>query len=223
MLSPSQFVICLVALALALYGVYFYCQPTTEDALSDGPEEDEEEEDGEEEEYFDAMTEPPVAAAAEEPVVQTYNLQEAIDFSDVMTTPAQRQEVERLAEATKQIQTVDERYNAAKRKVDEHKMKPGVFTNKKRRELVENLVRRPFCTRRTRSWRTQFSDSIRGDLVPKNLENSWSMMRIGRSDPAVDLHPGALGPMSGLSGRWVSDENIPDNMFDDVQDDIPEV
>jgi hypothetical protein len=145
-----------------------------------------------------------------------YDMQDAVDFSDVTISEKQREELVELRENTKQIQTVDERFTAAKRKTEEHGLKPGVLTNKKRRQLVEALVRRPFCGRRSRSWRTEFSDSLRGDVVPKIRNNTMGMMRMGRSDPSVDLHPGALGPMSGLSGQWVSEENIPDNQFDEV-------
>jgi hypothetical protein len=62
------------------------------------------------------------------------------------------------------------------------------------------------------------SDSLRGDVIPKNLDSSLGMMRIGRSDPSLDLHPGALGPMSGKAGAWVSEEAIPDNAFDDMDE-----
>lgn len=147
-----------------------------------------------------------------------FNLQEAIDFSDVTVSDKQRQEYQELQENTTQVQTVNERFNAAKRKTEEHGLRPGILTNKKRRQLVEALVRRPFCGRRTRSWRTEFSDSLRGDVIPRNKDNAMGMMRIGRSDPSVDLHPGALGPMSGLSGQWVSEENLPENVFEDLVD-----
>ena len=92
--------------------------------------------------------------------------------------------------------------------------KPGVTTNKKRRQQIEALLRRPFCGRRARSWRTEFSDIMRGDVIPKNSAQ-MGIMRMGHNDPTIDLHPGALGPLSGMSGQWVSEENIPDNMFDE--------
>ena len=88
-----------------------------------------------------------------------------------------------------------------------------------RRRVVESLVRRPYCGRRTRSWRTEFSDSLRGDVVPRNVTSNLGIMRVGRSDPLKDLHPGALGQMSGLAGQWVSEENIPDNAFDEFGED----
>lgn len=159
------------------------------------------------------------AGASADPAIAprpAYNLQDAIDFSDVTVSTRERQEWADHVESAKQIQTVNQRFDAAKRRTEEHKLKPGVYTNKKRRELVEAMVRRPYCGRRARAWRTAFSDTMRGDVVPKNLDNgSMGMMRIGRMDPSVDLHPGALGPLSGLSGAWVSEENIPENVFED--------
>lgn len=149
------------------------------------------------------------------PQIFGYDLQAAIDFSDLTVTDQQRTDIQELQENAKQILTADERFNAAKRKNEEHKLKKGIFPAKKKRQLLEALIRRPFCGRRVRSWRTQFSDSLRGDVIPKNKDNSWSMMRIGRSDPMVDLHQGALGPLSS-TGRWVSDENVPENTFDDM-------
>lgn len=175
------------------------------------------------EEPFEAGAAPaaaaPVDAATADAAVAAFDVQRAIDFSDVTVSEQQRREWQESVENAKQVQTVNERFDAAKRRTEEHKLKPGVFPNKKRRELVEALVRRPYCGRRARSWRTAFSDTMRGDVVPKNLDKGgMGMMRVGRSDPSVDLHPGALGPMSGLSGRWVSEENIPDNLFDDITD-----
>lgn len=181
------------------------------------------EDDGFEEPFAngDAMTSPPPAATPT-PVVTDgggpLDMQAVIDFSDVIVTPEQRAEWKEHVDNTKQIQTVNERFKAAKRRTEEYRLKPGVYTNKKRRQLIETLVRRPYCGRRARAWRTAFSDTMRGDVVPKNLnQGQYGMMRIGRRDPKVDLHPGALGPMSGLSGAWVSEENLPDNLFDDTE------
>lgn len=162
----------------------------------------------------------------EEPFVQTpvaapnttepLNLQDAIDFSDIVLTPEQRTEWQEHINNIEQVETVNERFQAAKRRTEEYRMKPGVYTNKKRRQLIETLVRRPFCGRRARAWRTAFSDTMRGDVVPKNVkDDKFGMMRIGRRNPDVDLHQGALGPLSGRSGAWLSDENIPENLFDD--------
>lgn len=243
-LTSCQFVFCLVSLCALLYVVYMLCRPREPYNYNEEPEYFEEGEtvppppSGPKEPTVAAgvpaaASPPPVVAAspppaleseysptAEEPtIVFEYDLQSAIDFSDLTVTDKQRKEYQELQENAKQILTVDERYNAAKRKTEEHKLKPGILPTKKRRELMEALIRRPYCGRRTRSWRTQFSDNIRGDVVPKNKDNSWSMMRVGRSDPTIDLHPGALG-MNSSKGQWVSDENIPENMFDDLNEDL---
>ena len=145
-----------------------------------------------------------------------YSLQSAIDFSDITVSDESRTQLQNIRENARQIQTVDERFQAAKRKTEEYGMRQGIMPNKQRREKIEALVRRPFCGRRTRSWRTEFSDTLRGDVIPKQRNNDLGMMRLGRSDPTKDLHAGALGQVSGLNGRWVSTENIPDNLFDDV-------
>jgi hypothetical protein len=143
------------------------------------------------------------------------DLQAAIDFSDIGITEEQRAEMIRTTELGQQVQSVNERYDAAKRKVAEYKLKPGVYDNKQRRRLVEALLRRPACGRRVRSWRTENSDTLRGDVIPKNV-SSWGLMRMGRNNPTVDLHPGALGALSGMEGQWLSEENIPDNAFSDL-------
>jgi hypothetical protein len=141
--------------------------------------------------------------------------QSALDFSDIGVTEEQRAEMVYTTEQTGHVQSVNERYDAAKRKVAEYKLKPGVYDNKQRRKLVEALLRRPACGRRVRSWRTENSDTLRGDTIPKTV-SSWGLMRLGGSNPAIDLHPGALGALSGMEGRWISEENIPDNTFDDL-------
>ena len=46
---------------------------------------------------------------------------------------------------------------------------------------------------------------------------SSNIMRSAKGNPDIDLHPGALGPLAGKSGMWLSDENIPGNMFDDYE------
>ena len=96
-------------------------------------------------------------------------------------------------------------------------MKNGVYTNKQRRQLVETLLRRPVCGRRVRSWRTENSDYIRGDVRPKGTSESTNIIRSAKNNPEIDLHPGSLGPMAGLQGQWLSDENIPENVFQDVE------
>ena len=220
MLQSHQFLVGLLCVCLVIYFVYQRCRRHSCDADED------DDDDSVLPEYFtptspaDPTTPSPQVSAevAPEPLTAVeFNLQEALDFSDVVVSDAQRQEYTEHIENTKQVETVDERFRAAKRKTEEHGMRPGMMTNKKRRELVEALVRRPFCGRRTRSWRTEFSDSLRGDVIPKQKVNHLGLMTIGRSDPQVDLHPGALGQVSGLNGRWVSTEMIPENLVDDFE------
>ena len=145
------------------------------------------------------------------------DLQALIDFSDVMVMDEQKQEAKEVSENAKQMETVNERYQAAKRKPVEHKLKNGVYDHQQRRRLVEALLRRPICERRVRSWRTENSDTLRGDVIPKNV-SSWGLMKMGRNNPEIDLHPGALGPMAGLSGIWLSEANVADN---EVPDEMP--
>lgn len=113
-----------------------------------------------------------------------------------------------------QVQTVNERFDAAKRKTAENRLIPGVHTKDQRRKIVDTLLRRPACVRRVRSWRTENSDILRGDVIPKTVDG-WGVLKIGRHNPAIDLHPGALGPMSGMEGQWLTEENVPSNLFDD--------
>lgn len=205
MLTPSQCAVSLLAVFVLVYLVL----------LSRNDDDDYDSDD--DAEYFEQPTPATATDAAEPPTA--YDLQNAIDFSDVTTTDQERTEFQQTQQCAEQMQSVDERFQAAKRRTQEHGLRPGMLTNKRRRELTEALVRRPYCGRRTRSWRTEFSDTLRGDVVPKSKDaGGMGMMRIGRADPDKDLHPGALGQMSGLSGRWVSEENIPDNAFDDLDE-----
>lgn len=143
--------------------------------------------------------------------------QSAIDFSDILVTDESKEESRRLQSDKDQIQTVNDRFNSAKRNVVEHKMKNGVYTNKQRRQLVENLLRRPPCGRRVRSWRTENSDFLRGDVRPKYRSDSTNIIRSAKNNPEIDLHPGSLGPMAGMQGLWLSEENLPGNVFQDVE------
>lgn len=154
----------------------------------------------------------PAAAPAPPPSVQAL-----LDLSDILVGEDERAAMRCAAENAEQIQDVNERFNAAKRRTVENKLRPGTVNNKERRRIVEALLRRPNCARRVRSWRTENSDTLRGDVIPKNA-SSWGLMKTGRSNPAVDLHPGAMGFMSGLQGQWLSEENIPDNAVDDDND-----
>lgn len=141
--------------------------------------------------------------------------QSVLDFSDVLVTDEQRAAAAAVVANSQQIQTVNERFDAAKRTVTEDRLRHGVYDNQERRRLVEALLRRPQCGRRVRSWRTENSDTLRGDVVPRNT-SSWGMLRAGHSNPQIDLHPGALGPMAGLQGQWLQAEPIADNAFDDL-------
>jgi hypothetical protein len=143
------------------------------------------------------------------------DIQNAIDFSDLGITAEQRTNMAESEELGQHAVSVNQRYDAAKRKVAEYKLKPGVYDHKQRRRLVEALLRRPACGRRVRSWRTENSDTLRGDAVPKTV-SSWGLMRMGGSNPAIDLHPGALGTLSGMSGKWLSEDNTPENAIDDL-------
>ena len=68
-----------------------------------------------------------------------------------LITAKQQLEFQEVQENAKQIQTVDERFEAAKRKTEEYGMRPGIIPNRRRREIVEKLVRqveskKGFCT-----------------------------------------------------------------------------
>ena len=147
----------------------------------------------------------------------TPNMQDAMDFSDTFITDSARDQAQRDSQDKQQIQTINDRYRAAKRNVVEFKMKNGVYTNKERRQLVETLLRRPPCGRRIRSWRTENSDFLRGDVRPKSTNMSTNIIRSAKNNPDIDLHPGALGPMAGMQGQWLSEENLPGNIFQDVE------
>lgn len=156
--------------------------------------------------------EPDAAAEAGEDVAVD---QAAIDASDILLPDEQRAAIEATRANAKQVQTVNDRFEAAKRKVSENRLRPGMGNYQQRRKLIETLLRRPQCTRRIRSWRQENSDVLRGDVVPKTTTNSWGLMRMGRTNPSVDLHPGAMGTMAGLQGRWLSEEGVPDNAIPD--------
>lgn len=142
-------------------------------------------------------------------------LQDLIDFSDCLVTEEQREELQVATDNAEQIQSVNERFDAAKRKVAEHGLRPGMKTNAERRRMIDNMLRRPACSRRVRSWRTENSDTLRGDAVPKHTSSSWGMIRARGSNPNVDLHPGSMGFLSGLGGKWLSEETVPDNAVTD--------
>ena len=176
------------------------------------------------EEFFDeeesseqqTATDPPPLADVSPPMA-SLNIQDAIDFSDVYVTEQSKDEVLREDQDKQQIQTINDRFRAAKRNIVEFKMKNGVYTNKQRRQLVESLLRRAPCGRRIRSWRTENSDFLRGDVRPKANSQSGNLIRSAKNNPDIDLHPGALGPMAGLQGQWLSEENLPGNIFADME------
>lgn len=116
--------------------------------------------------------------------------------------------------AQPETELADERFEKAKRRLPQHSLVSGVYTDQQRRKLQDKISRRPFCTRKTRSWRTQFSDNLRGDVRPLH-KNNWNIMRPQRANYDVDLHQGALGTVSG-HGRWDSDIQVPENYFDDI-------
>jgi hypothetical protein len=160
-------------------------------------------------------TPPPDGDCVPPPPPPNLDLQAIIDFSDALVTPEQREEVIAVAEDAGQIQSVNERFDAAKRKLTENRLRPGIHTNKERLKMVNNLLRRSHCSRRVRSWRTENSDILRGDVIPKRTSSSWGMMRAGRSNPDIDLHPGSMGLVSGQGGKWLSEEICPDNAVND--------
>ena len=206
MLSSQQLVLCVACTLVIVYLLYnTLCRV-------EGDEGDEA--DGGVETFEPSSSSPPPPTTP----TPEYDLQAALDFSDLTVSDQQHEEFREVQQNAKQIKSVDERFEAAKRKSEEHGMHPGTMPNKKRRQLVEALVRRPFCGRRTRSWRTEFSDNLRGDVIPKNLNNDMGIMRIGRSDPSIDLHPGALRQVSGIKGCWLSEELVPDTAFHGLED-----
>ena len=142
-----------------------------------------------------------------------------IDFSDISVSQGMLASTQQTEMDASLIQTVNDRFRAAKRTVAENKLKNGVYTNKERRKLVETLLRRAggACGRRVRAWRTENSDFLRGDIRPKQNTTNTNIVRSAKNNPDIDLHPGALGPMAGLEGRWLMEENIPGNLFDDAE------
>ena len=168
-------------------------------------------------ERFEAQ--PPATATAPAPTEESppaIDLQVAMDFSDVTVPEAERSGNAVDTANAEQLQTIDERFKAAKRNIAEHKLKNGVYTSGQRRKLVEALLRRPQRGRRVRSWRTENSDYLRGDVIPKASGQSTNLVRSAKNNPVADLHPGALGPMAGMQGQWLSEENIPGNLFEDT-------
>ena len=111
------------------------------------------------------------------------------------------------------VETPDERFSRAKRKLPQHSLVTGVYSDAQRRKLLDRISRRPFCSQRTRSWRTQFSDHLRGDVRPLH-QNNWNIMRPMRSNYTLDLHAGALGTVSGY-GKWDAKGGVASNYFDD--------
>ena len=137
-----------------------------------------------------------------------------VDFSDILLPAEDRDTSERLKRDVDQVQSINDRFDAAKRRPTENRLRPGIYNQAQRRQIVETLLRRPVCSRHVRSWRTENSDYLRGDVIPKTTDG-WGVLKLGRHNPTMDLHPGALGPMSGMEGKWLSVGNVPSNLFDD--------
>jgi hypothetical protein len=204
MLNTQQFVACLAGLCIVVYVTFLVCRlpkrPTPRRRRNRMD--------------LENFETPLVGPSVGGPAPANLDMQSIVDFSDVTVSAERRKDYRDLLADAERVQTVEQRFAAAKRKNEEHGMQSHIMPTKKRREVIENLARRPFCGRRTRSWRTQFSDPLRGDVVPKQSNKNWNMMRLGRSDPSKDLHPGALGPVSGMDGRWLAEEDVPENTFD---------
>ena len=143
-------------------------------------------------------------------------LREVLDFSEVLVTDEERRDTDATNDDIDQIQTIDNRFKSAKRKLTEDRLETGVHNTAKRRKILEQLLRRPHCTRRVRAWRTENSDYLRGDVRPKGQSSSSNLIRSAKNNPDIDLHPGALGPVAGMNGLWLSHENMPDNMVPDA-------
>lgn len=143
------------------------------------------------------------------------NVASLVALSDITISQRDIQDAIKTDENINAMETVDERFDAAQRSPMEHGLSKNMNTQKERRKLIETLTRRPYCGRRNRSWRQAFSDQLRGDPIPKHTsKGTWNMMRVGHSDPFVDLHPGALGTISGNEGRWNAEQAVPANFYD---------
>lgn len=151
-----------------------------------------------------------------DPAMRSDLQRQALQFSEVLITDDLRAETKAVYDDATQLQKVNDRFEEAKRNVVEHRLKPGVYGLKQRRKLIENLLRRPYCGRRVRSWRTENSDFMRGDVRPRATNGSSNVIRSAKNNPDVDLHPGALGPMAGMNGLWNSEENVPGNVVPDA-------
>lgn len=101
------------------------------------------------------------------------------------------------------IQSIDERYKSAKRKTPEDKMTRGVYNSAEKRRLVEKLIQRPTKKGHSRPklWRHEFSDRLRGDVVPTH-ENKWDINK--NSLTAKDSAQGIFATLNG--GVWAADE-----------------
>ena len=144
--------------------------------------------------------------------------QKHFDASDFAVTQDDMSKLEQHITDVNETQDINERFEAAKRKPISQRMASGNMgdTNKKRRRLLDKALRREFCKTRTRTWRQEYGDTFRGDNIPKAKPSTdWGMMKLGNSDPSLDLHPGAMGPLSGMKGKWNSD-SIPVNTIDDM-------
>ena len=108
-LGVSQFVLSLVLVVAVLYVIWilFGCNRFSSN------EEEEEYDDDEQREHWqeDAVNTPPSTETFTGPTVVQYNLQDAINFSDVTVSEQQRSAWKDHIETTKQVQSVNERYD----------------------------------------------------------------------------------------------------------------
>ena len=105
----SQFALSLVLVVAVLYVIWilFGCNRFT----SETEEEDYDDEEQREHWQDDTVNTPPSTETFTGPTVSQYNLQDAINFSDVTVSDQQRAAWKDHIETTKQVQSVNERYD----------------------------------------------------------------------------------------------------------------
>lgn len=125
------------------------------------------------------------------------NLQSLVSFGEIrdafilQETPSEEK-----------IQSIDERYDAAKRNTPENKLSRGVYTSTEKRRLLEKLIQRPSKSNNVRPklWRHEFSDRLRGDIVPTH-QNNWEINK--NKLKAEDSPQGVFTTLQ--SGIWSAD------------------
>ena len=125
-----------------------------------------------------------------------HDTDDLLDFAEIRDDLLQQHTPEQ------KIETIDERYKAAKRKTPEDKMTRGIYSSGEKRRLVEKLIRRPSQKTNTRPklWRHEFSDRLRGDVVPTH-QNKWEINKTPLT--AEDSPQGIFTTMQ--SGVWAAD------------------